>query len=190
MNRRAVEISNCVDEKINDKIEEDIDDKLFNHGYGTMIHKYLVIKVCLKMSKYLYDNGDSNMAFLLLKRANNHDNSKLVGPELQLLSNLGCKKEIFKNPNIQLSKYESEIIENHWKNNRHHPEHFNEVQEMSELDIIEMVCDWYARSLQYTTNFLDFVKTRQENRFHFPNEMFKKIWKYCEIVNSFDWGVL
>ena len=55
---------------------------------------------------------------------------------------------------------------------------------MNELDIIEMVCDWYARSMQYKTDFLSFVVSRQESRFHFPNEMFDKIYRYCEIINS------
>lgn len=37
------------------------------------------------------------------------------------------------------------LIETHWKNNRHHPEYFKDISNMEELDIIEMVCDWYAR---------------------------------------------
>ena len=33
-------------------------------------------------------------------------------------------------------------------------------------------------------SFIDFIKTRQETRFHFPEGMFEKILKYCEILNS------
>ena len=35
----------------------------------------------------------------------------------------------------------------HYKNNRHHPEHFKKgIQEMNLIDILEMICDWKASS--------------------------------------------
>lgn len=157
--------------------------KILNHISETMLHKSYVIRASLKMSDYLISNGEDNLAILLLQRANIHDNSKLVGPELELLANLSGNQKAFINPEVQLSEYEKGIIEKHWENNRHHPEHFEEVSNMSELDIIEMVCDWYARSMQYNTDFLSFVKSRQDSRFHFPKEMFQKILKYCEILD-------
>ena len=159
-------------------------DKIIEHISETMLHKSYVIRACLKMSKILIQENKVDLALLLLQRSNIHDNSKLVGPELELLSTLYGNQESFINPNIQLSAQQREIIEKHWENNRHHPEHFENVLDMSELDIIEMVCDWYARSLQYGTDFIEFIKTRQETRFHFPNEMFMKILKYCEILKE------
>ena len=48
---------------------------------------------------------------------------------------------------------------------------------MKEIDIIEMVCDWHARSVQYGTNLMEFVTVRQENRFKFPQEMYEKIYR-------------
>ena len=92
--------------------------------------------------------------------------------------------ECFKNAKYKLSKEERDIIRLHWKNNRHHPEHFDDISQMSDLDIWEMVCDWYARSLQYDTNFLEFVNTRQKNRFDFPEQQFEKIYKYCITVDE------
>lgn len=166
------------------KLSEDNSQKIFEHVFETMLHKSYVIKACLKMSKYLKENDKGDLALLLLRRANIHDNSKLVGPELELLSNLYGNQESFVNPNVQLSDSQREIIEKHWENNRHHPEHYGNVEKMSELDIIEMCCDWYARSLQYGTEFLSFIKTRQETRFHFPEEMFEKVLKYCEILDN------
>ena len=163
---------------------EEKTDKIINHISETMLHKSFVIQACLKMSKYLRSIGNIELAILLLQRANIHDNSKLVGPELELLSSLHGNQNAFINPNVQLSEHEKEIIEKHWENNRHHPEHFENIEDMNELDIIEMVCDWYARSMQYKTDFLSFVVSRQESRFHFPNEMFDKIYRYCEIINS------
>lgn len=163
---------------------ESKEDKILNHVITTMEHKSFVIKSCLKMVKYLQSINKNELALALLYRANIHDNSKLVGPELRLLANMEGNQDTFTNPNVQLSDKQQMIIEKHWENNRHHPEYFDNVEEMSELDIIEMVCDWYARSMQYNTDFLSFVKSRQENRFHFPDEMFKKILKYCEILET------
>ena len=56
---------------------------------------------------------------------------------------------------------------------------------MDDVDILEMVCDWAAKSYQTNTSLLEFVKIRQENRFHFPDEMFAKILKYCEILERY-----
>lgn len=163
---------------------ESKEDKIYEHIYETMCHKSYVIQACLKMSRYLEKENKKDLALLLLKRANIHDNSKLVGPELELLSDLYGNQESFLNPNVSLSESQKNVIEKHWENNRHHPEHFKDVLKMREIDIIEMCCDWYARSLQYKTDFLTFIKTRQDTRFHFPTEMFEKIWNYCEILNS------
>ena len=161
-----------------------LEDKMIAHIRETLLHKSFVIKACLKMSDYLIQNNQSELAIALLKRANIHDNSKLVGPEVELLSSIYGNQNAFINPTTTLSDKEKEVIEKHWENNRHHPEHFKNIDKMSELDIIEMVCDWYARSLQYGTDFLEFVTVRQDTRFHFPEEMFKKIYRYCEILNK------
>lgn len=165
-------------------MNENSKEKILEHISETMLHKSFVIKACLKMSNLLIEQGKDDLAFLLLKRANIHDNSKLVGPELELLSNLYGNQESFTNPEVQLSENQKEVIEKHWENNRHHPEHFKNVEKMSELDILEMCCDWYARSMQYGTDFLPFIKTRQETRFHFPEEMFNKILGYCELLDK------
>lgn len=164
--------------------EINLDTKIISHIQETLLHKSFVIKSCLKMSNYLIENGKSDLAVALLKRANIHDNSKLVGPELELLSSIYGNQSAFLNPTVKLSNQEKEVIEKHWENNRHHPEHFNNYEKMSELDILEMVCDWYARSMQYGTDFLDFVRVRQETRFHFSDELFEKIYKYCEILEK------
>ena len=164
-------------------LDKENSDKIIKHISDTMLHKSYVIHACLKMSRYLVSENLNDLAFMLLCRANIHDNSKLVGPELELLSQLYGNQEAFTNPTVQLNDYQKEIIEKHWESNRHHPEHFENIEKMSELDILEMCCDWYARSLQYKTDFIPFIKTRQETRFHFPEEMFNKILNYCEILD-------
>ena len=55
---------------------------------------------------------------------------------------------------------------------------------LTKVDIMEMCCDWHARSTQYKTNFLEFVKKQQEIRFKFPEWMFAEVWHYCEVLAS------
>ena len=38
-------------------------------------------------------------------------------------------------------------LDRHYKNNRHHPEHFeNGMKDMNLIDLLEMICDWKASS--------------------------------------------
>lgn len=156
----------------------------YEHIMDTLIHKQYVIHGCIKLIKYLYKNGKQDLALELAKKCSIHDNSKLETPEFELFSGLPLEKESMKNPNQGIDKEVEDVISVHWKNNTHHPEHYSSYKEMSEIDIMEMVCDWYARSLQYHTDFLQFVKTRQENRFHFDKEFFDKIYHYCLIISD------
>ena len=84
----------------------------------------------------------------LLDRSLIHDDSKLISPEL----------EIFGEHTPELSKVEygsseykellSKIkpaIDNHYSKNRHHPEHWpNGIEDMTLIDLCEMLCDWTA----------------------------------------------
>lgn len=148
----------------------------------TIIHKQYVLQSALKMFHYLCSIGQEELGLKLLKRAAVHDNSKLEGHELKLMSRLWDKKEAFTDAQYTLSERQKEIIQEHWKKNRHHPEYFEDYSEMTELDILEMVCDWHARSSQYHTDLMEFAITRQENRFHFNEEMYEKIIRYCNIL--------
>jgi hypothetical protein len=81
-------------------------------------------------------------------RAREHDLSKLESPE----------KEIFGEHTPELSKtaYDSPeyhallakvkpAIEHHYAKNRHHPEHWNNgIDDMTLVDLVEMICDWRA----------------------------------------------
>ena len=89
-----------------------------------------------------------------------------------------------KKPNGRLTAEQRTLIEMHWKRNRHHPEFFSDYHKMSEIDILEMVCDWYARSLQFETNFMQFVHDIPRDRFEFDDEFFARVYQYCLILND------
>ena len=108
--------------------------------------------------------------------------SKFSHEELDALSKISLDKTCLKDANEKLSEYKRQAIELHWKNNRHHPEFFSDPENMSKLDILEMICDWHSRSVQYGTDLREFVKIRQENRFQFPENMIKTIWFYIDVI--------
>lgn len=153
----------------------------------TITHKKIVLDNCLLMAEYLMEKGRYELATQLLVRGSEHDNSKFDKDEFRKMSMI-LKKESsvsFTNPSTQLSPEEEKAIKYHWSHNRHHPEYFdNPSEEMTELDILEMVCDWFSRSLQFNTDFIPFILERQENRFHFTDKAFNKILKYCNLIEE------
>lgn len=149
----------------------------------TFIHKELVLLVCNKFATYLDKNELEEDAKSLRERAIIHDNSKILNPsEFQALTGIINDKSCLKDASSKLSSFKQDAIELHWKHNSHHPEYFDNVEDMTRLDRIEMVCDWCARAIQYNTNLLEFVEKRQSDRFHFPELMFDEIYHYCKII--------
>ena len=149
-----------------------------------LVHKKFILESGLILVKHLLNENRNEEAIELLKRIGDHDNSKLNKKEFELLCKIPLHISSFTNANEQMNSCLKKSISLPWKNNRHHPEHFKNLEEMTEIDIMEMCCDWHARSCQYKTDFLSFVKIRQETRFHFSEEMFNKIIKYCEILEK------
>ena len=82
------------------------------------------------------------------RRAVAHDDSKLLLPEKELfdkwtpeLKHRTFGSEYYK----QALDAMGEGVQHHYQMNRHHPEHFADgVDDMTLVDIIEMLCDWSA----------------------------------------------
>lgn len=86
----------------------------------------------------------------LLKRASEHDNSKLVTPEKELFDeySLELRKSTYGDQeyNEFLLKLDS-AIKHHYENNSHHPEHYeNGINDFDLFDLFEMFFDWKASS--------------------------------------------
>ncbi len=161
---------------MNDKIETVLMD--------TMLHKELVLASCWKMANYYIGEHDIDKAIDILERGWLHDNSKYGEDELYALVEIDDDRVSMKDPCKSLPPEKKAYLKLHYEHNTHHPEHWEDVSQMPEMDIVEMCCDWHARSVQYGTDLIEFAKTRQENRFHFPEPMFKRILEYCQILVS------
>lgn len=151
----------------------------------TIIHKSYVMKSCEKLAKYLDNQGAVWHAQKLREKAKVHDDSKIsCEDELHALSRIINDQTTMHDAKRQLSPIKKDAIKLHWKHNDHHPEHWGSPEDMPKLAILEMCCDWHARSTQKGTDFLGYVNESQKARFHFPDWMFEEILHYCEVLNS------
>ena len=115
----------------------------------------------------------------LTKRAVKHDSTKLESPEVEVFAEF--------TPKLANSTYGSEeyngflkqmntALQHHYASNRHHPEHFTKgIEDMTLVDIVEMLCDWKAASLrQNDGNLLKSIELNA-NRFGYDDQL-KKIF--------------
>lgn len=149
-----------------------------------MIHKELVLGSCWKMAQYFLSIGEREKALEIIMRGWLHDNSKFTNEELEKLTQINDDHVAMRHAGSQLPEHMRAYLSLHYQNNTHHPEHWDDVSQMSEMDVVEMCCDWHARSTQFGTDLIEFAKTRQEIRFHFPPSMFERILELCQILVS------
>jgi hypothetical protein len=135
----------------------------------------------------------------LLQRAEVHDQSKLVSPEVEIFDEM--------TPKLAESTYGSDeykgflakmkpALDHHYAVNRHHPEHFTGslcvqcgspeshpctcggdrtpiagVRGMTLLDLIEMFCDWKAATLRHRDGDIDRSIELNQKRFGYSDEL-------------------
>lgn len=87
---------------------------------------------------------------MLKWRAKEHDKTKLNSPELKYFDRYTPLLKKLKYGSKEYSdslKALAPALEHHYKENKHHPEHYpNGVGGMNLVDIVEMFCDWLAAS--------------------------------------------
>ncbi len=90
----------------------------------------------------------------LLERANTHDASKFGVEErssyVWLTEYHRCRRLgiPFEYP-PGIAEQAKIAIHHHVTSNRHHPEFHSDPNDMSDVDLIEMVCDWTAMSVEF-----------------------------------------
>jgi hypothetical protein len=138
-----------------------IDWELEKSKEDTLSHREQVSKLLRKISDELRD------------RARTHDESKLHEPELPAFAEWGPKlKEMeYGTPEYKEALgHIREVVQHHYKHNRHHPEYFeNGIAGMNLVDLIEMFCDWKAASLRMKDGG-DFLQSLSINKARFSIE--------------------
>ena len=123
-------------------------------------------------------------------RAISHDQSKLESPEREIFEVYTEKLKGTTYGSDEYKQYLKEMkpaLDHHYANNRHHPEHFeltvaddfqyheqgkkNCICCMTLIDIVEMICDWYAATKRHADG--DIMKSIEINqkRFGYGDEV-------------------
>lgn len=103
-------------------------------------HKFVVLKF---MNYIIHD---------LIIRAEEHDQTKFSEEEFPGL--VAAMEEIkmypYGTPEYEeMRKKHAKPFAEHYAKNRHHPEHFpNGVEDMTLVDLLEMLCDWKSASMR------------------------------------------
>ena len=111
----------------------------------------------------------SEMISDLMTRAINHDKSKLLPPEKDIFDRVTPKLRALTYGSDEYKESLAEMgpaLKHHYENNRHHPEHFRQgINDMTLVDLIEMVCDWKAATLRHADG--DIMKSLDINKGRF-----------------------
>ena len=88
----------------------------------------------------------------LRQRGRDHDRSKLQLDEFEGYERINAagREHPYGSPELKKAIRAEECVKLHYARNSHHPEHhYESTEEMSFMDIIEMVIDWYSASVSY-----------------------------------------
>jgi hypothetical protein len=89
----------------------------------------------------------------LLRRANDHDRSKLISPEAEIFLKYTEKLATSTYGSPEYKQFLEEMkpaLDHHYANNRHHPEHYQDgVDDMTLIDLVEMLSDWKAATMRH-----------------------------------------
>lgn len=130
---------------------------------------------------------------LLIRRSINHDKSKLEEPELSWWKQMDQEprypygSEEYK----EKTKRWDKVFKHHYQYNRHHPEFYeNGINDMTLVDIVEMMCDWlgYKQTISITEAMN--VCDEQMKRYNIANELrqviFNTLLRYYSILGGFN----
>jgi len=118
-------------------------------------HIGLVRDACLRLGKRLMALGRVEFGRLLIARGFVHDASKFHGIEWEYLhSGQDVPQEMLKI-----------AIRQHTLTNPHHPEYWGGFENMPEIAVAELTCDWYARSQEFGTSLRDWIRDEAVARF-------------------------
>jgi len=111
----------------------------------------------------------------LLRRACDHDQTKLENPEAGTFEVYTAKLRGSTYGSDEYKQFLKEMqpaLDHHYATYCHHPEHFPEgIREMNLIDLIEMVCDWKAASMRHKDGDIQKNIALNQKRFGYSDEL-------------------
>ena len=119
-----------------------------------------------------------------------HDASKLESPEVEMFAEVTPQLSAVTYGSAEYNKLLEKLkpaLEHHYAANRHHPQHFvNGINDMTFIDIIEMICDWKASTLrQNDGNLLKSIELNAE-RFNFDGQLKQIFINTARILDEYE----
>jgi len=140
-----------------------MNDKVVISNLDTIKHIHAVRELLYKMIENLDE------------RARLHDQSKLESPEQEIF---GEHFEKLASTEYGAPEYDALLekvkpaITHHYANNRHHPEHWtNGIDDMTLLDLVEMLCDWKAATMRNKNGNIRKSIEKNAERFKFTPQL-------------------
>lgn len=144
------------------------------HLENLLRHKELVKDAAILLGKRLMEQGKSELGKQIIVRGFTHDNSKFRGVEWQYL-HMGNDIDP---ANIDLARTQHQLF------NPHHPEFWGGMENMDQVSIGELCCDWLARAQEFGTDLREFITKKANGRFHIDTCSQQKAWmeEFLEIL--------
>lgn len=140
-------------------------------------HINTVQQGCYKLAEGLIDEGRGNLARKLIANSLKHDSSKFHGIEWECL-----RTEVKESEPERFSM----ALKQHNNSNPHHPEYWDHINNMPKIYIAEMVCDWWARSTEFGSDLLEWIKESATKRYDFKlqGKTYKEIKYFVTLLLS------
>lgn len=169
-----------------------VDEPLFIDGYDTdsLIKDPKALETLNSILQHR-ETVKERLLFLadeLYKRAYHHDDSKLQLPELQWLIDMDKEpRYAYGTPEyFDKMKRWDKFFKSHYRNNRHHPDHFpNGVNDMNLADLCEYIVDIISYYKELHVNVALDTVNKQQQRFGF-DEQLSQILKNT-LIEYFSW---
>lgn len=122
----------------------------------------------------------------LENRAWNHDNSKLEEPEKSIFDMYTPKLKTTTYGSDEYQQYLKEMqvaLDHHYACNPHHPEfHNNGIEDMSLIDLIEMLCDWMAATKRHDDGDIRSSIELNQKRFGYSDELKQILYNTLPLI--------
>lgn len=128
-----------------------------DHLQDVLRHIRNVRESCELLGSRLVKAGEPDMGLELVALGQIHDYSKLHNQlEFTYLRTAHTGTPEFR-----------AAFQSHVSTNLHHPEAWHGIEEMPRVYVAEMICDWKARSSEFGTDLMGWIKSQATERFQF-----------------------
>jgi hypothetical protein len=124
----------------------------------------------------------------ILRRGEQHDQSKLEAPEVELFTEFTPKlaDSVYDSPEYnEFRRKLAPALGHHYAANRHHPEHFEHgVDDMNLIDVVEMFCDWKAAGERHVSGSLLRSIERNKERFGMSDQLTRILMNTISVLQD------